>query len=74
MSYASQRDCTSETANTTTNDEEMDLEGCFLGRLMSTRLGMISGGMRGEKKSDIRGEGFETYSWFEGGGKDEERR
>jgi hypothetical protein len=40
MSYASQRDRTSETTNTTTDNEEMDAEGCFLGRLMSTRLGM----------------------------------
>jgi hypothetical protein len=41
MSNASQRDCTGETGNATTNNDEADLEGCLLCGFMTTRLGTI---------------------------------
>jgi hypothetical protein len=41
MPYASQRDSAGEAGNTTTNNDESNLEGCFLCRFMTTRLEMI---------------------------------
>jgi hypothetical protein len=41
MSYASQRDCTSETSSAAANDDKTNLEGRLLCGLMTTRLDVM---------------------------------
>jgi hypothetical protein len=56
MTHASQRDCTSKTGSTTTDDDKTDLEGCLLCGFMGTRLeGVVS---RRESRGEryVRGE------------------